>query len=236
MLFALRLALLLAVGRAFADLMPPLSAASTSLMVVPEVAGSSAAVQPAPKAPSKKRGSSIQGPPEVVIERAAASWKPYSVRRAPRLIVSRSSFKRSKAETAARLHRMKDGDMLVISLYPESLKAGRAHLEVRYAIDEGFLQSAGIFLVRLTGAGEDKGDSFSFREDGVEFEEISPGSAKISVARLESSVGARSLNAGQIESAEFGDAALGRVDFRYWAKGVSGEAGPSGPSRRPRRR
>ena len=130
----------------------------------------------------------------------------------------------SKAAAVARLHKVKDDLMLVVSVYPESLRKGRKHFEARYWIVEGFLEEAKLASVSIAGGraspGDLKEDSFTLRKKGIDFAEAFPSGARLRVAAMDARTRKTSRNAATIEAAEFGGK-LGAVDFSYSVQGVT---------------
>ena len=177
----------------------------------------------------------------VTIHKEASRWKPFSVRAggnpakiknavasAVRKVKVKGKMVRkgdsSKAVAVARLHKVKGDLMLVVCVYPESLKRARRHLEARYWIVEGFLegvQLAAVSISRGAASPEDlKEDSLTLTRKGRDFDEVLPSGAGLRVAALDARPRKASENAASIEAAEFGGR-LGSVDFGYSVRGVA---------------
>lgn len=131
----------------------------------------------------------------------------------------------SKARAVARTYKSSGQQLLIVSVYPQQLKSGRIHLELRFIVDEGFLQNAKIAGVRILGdvpsAEREKWDSRLLRRQGIEFEEWAPSGGRIEIAHLDPLSGARGFNAGKVFMAEFGDKELGAVNLTYSVSGVA---------------
>lgn len=124
----------------------------------------------------------------------------------------------------ARLHRIKDDQLLVISLHPRALRRSRKHLEVRLLLVEGYLEEAKAAVVTVTGGdirSDDDLDFMGLRENGVSYLEEFPARGVLELSALDPYPGKLSLNAGEL-SAEFGDKEIGSVDCSYSLRGVSG--------------
>lgn len=132
--------------------------------------------------------------------------------------------KPAKSKAVSRSYKLGERRLLILSLYPKDLKTGRIHLELRFTVDEGFLQEAKIAGVRILGdipaASVEKWDSRLLRRAGIEFEEFAPSDGRIEIAHLDPLPGARSFNAGKVFLAQFGDKELGSVNFTYSVSGA----------------
>ncbi len=128
------------------------------------------------------------------------------------------------AKAVARSYKAGEDRLLVISIYPLSLKAARTHFELHAKIVEGYLDGVEFKAIRRPGKFDKKdfeGDSFTLRKLGEEFVEEGPSGAKLVVAAMEAKPGRLSLNAGSVTGAGFGAKDLGLVNLTYQAAGVS---------------
>lgn len=167
----------------------------------------------------------------VKIHADAKDWEPVSLVRSGVAAQAKTFFERrirkvrgaykgqgAAAKATARIHKFKGDSMLVVSVYPASLRYRRTHLEARFLIQEGFLEGVTVAAVTVPGgaweAADDKEDSFSLRAKGVEFQEESPGSAAARLSAVTADAGA-SQNAGSVRLAAFGDPELGFVSFGW---------------------
>ena len=175
------------------------------------------------------------------IHKDAADWEPVSVRAGGDPAEVKTRFSRrvktvrvkgkqtergepSKATAAALVHKVKDDKMLVVSVYPDSLKRLRKHLEVRYFLVEGFLEEVKVAAVTLTDGSPKDGarlDSFGLQSQGIPFQEEFPASAEVRVAALDPRPGKAALNAATVRLAAFGDRDLGFVNLGYSVTGLS---------------
>jgi hypothetical protein len=170
----------------------------------------------------------------VRVPKGAADWEPVSVKAADGAKAAKTFFERrirrvkgaykgerSLAQAAARLYPFKGGNWLVISLSPDSLRERRTHLEASFLIKEGSLREVKVAAVALSEKGGSAGeDSFALRRKGIAFEEVSPGSAEVRLSVLDDQPGARTLNAGSVHLAAFGDKKLGFVSFGWSVTGL----------------
>lgn len=208
------------------------------------VAASSSPAAAASRAtPSLKGGRfpPAQGAPKsrVHVHREAADWEPVSVTLRPGSGPGRTSFERrvrrlnggeyrgqpSPAQAAARVHPAQDDRWLIVSVYPAVLRLKRTHLEARFLIQEGYLEEVKIAAVSVAGGAnlpdDEKEDSISLRDKGVDFSEQFPGGAEVELSLIDPGPG-RAANAGQVRHAFFGEPALGFVNFSWSVTGVSG--------------
>lgn len=133
----------------------------------------------------------------------------------------------SKVEAQARLYRVKDDRMLVVSLYPASLrsKLRLKHLEVRYLVSEGFLDEVKIAVITLKPESgylpPGKEDSFALKEKGRSFLEEFPERAALKLSAFDARPGKRSFNAACVHLAQFADWDLQKANFGYALRGVT---------------
>ena len=188
-------------------------------------------------------GAWAKGPAAVTVGADAQDWRPVSVRSSP-AAVGRTFFERkvgqgrgapSPARAAARLHADKKGRLLIVSVYPSSLRGRRTHLEVRLSVEQGELEKASVAAVTVVGgtpsAADEKEDSVTLRAKGTDFIEESPASASLFLSSLDLGPG-RAANAGRVKDASFGGMNLGMVDFSWNLSQVAPEP-PSRGARRP---
>ncbi len=156
----------------------------------------------------------------------AEDWKPVSVRRVSggagrtgfERQIKRGRGQKSTARASARSYVVKGGKQVIISVYPSSLRLARTHLEARFLVDRGELESASVVAVTMVGGiaspEDEKEDSVTLRAKGVDFLEESPASGTILLSALASGPG-RAANAGRVQDAAFGSSSLGVVDFSW---------------------
>jgi len=193
----------------------------------------------------------LANPIAVHVHKEARDWEPISMRVGGDPGQAGNSFTRriktvrvkgtkktagqsSKATAVARAHPLKGDTLLIISLYPASLKASGAHIEVRYLISEGWLEEAKVAAVTVRagqpGYRHGAEDSVTLAMKGIEFREDFPSEGDLRVSALDPKVGKSARNAGRVSGADFGGAAygeadLGLVNLSYSAKGVEGAPG-----------
>ena len=219
------------------------------------VAGSSATVTTSPlelgtTAPIEEAAQPEQ-PPEhpirVHVHREAAHWKPIGLRTAAEdpatFMQIKTAFTRKirastvkgkrvlkgepsrKVKATARLHKVGEDLLLVVSVYPASLRSLRKHMEVRYRLVEGFLEEVQVAAVTIRGGApspEDESlDAVALEKRGIEFREDFPGSGQVRVTAIDAKVSKRAYNVATVRKAEFGDRELGTVDLTYFAKGLA---------------
>ncbi len=127
------------------------------------------------------------------------------------------------AKSAARTYKAGEDRLLVISIYPLSLKESRTHFELHFKVVEGYLDGVEFKAIRRPGKFDKKDleqDSFTLRKLGEEFLEEGPSGAKIAVAAMEAKAGRHGFNAGSLTGAAFGSKDLGLVNLTYQAAGV----------------
>jgi hypothetical protein len=182
----------------------------------------------------------------VHIHKEAADWDPVSVKVIPDVGVNENAMTRrvhkvhikgksvakgesSQAKTVARLHKYKDNKMLVLSVYPTSLKKLRMHLELRLLISEGYLEGAKLAAVTLK-AGQQaveygKEDTFTLDRKGLEYVEDFPAEATLNISAISARAGKGSRNAGSVRAADFGGKELGLVNLFYGVDSVASDKG-----------
>ncbi|MBI3551672.1 MAG: hypothetical protein HY077_04080 [Elusimicrobia bacterium] len=176
----------------------------------------------------------FKNPIAVRLHKESADWEPVSLRVGGDPAQAANSFTRllrqkrkpSKAKASARVHAFRGDTMLVISLYPDSLKKLGMHIEVRYLLVEGWLEEVKIAAVTLrAGQSFEYGaeDSFSLARKGLSFREDFPAEAEVKVSALNPRPGSGSRNGGRVKGADFGGDELGVVDFSYGTAGVASD-------------
>jgi hypothetical protein len=196
------------------------------------VAASTASAVSAPAAPEKPDIPKSR----VIVHKEAADWEPVSVRLRP-AAGGRSSFEAkvrkvgnwyrghlSAVKAAVRVHPAGDDHWLVVCVYPAALRSKRMHMEVRFLIQEGYLEDVKVAAVRVVGGewspDDDKEDTFTLKTKGVDFNEQMPGSAEITLSVIDPGPGPRAINAGTVRLAAFGGEDLGFVNFSWSVSGV----------------
>lgn len=225
------------------DAKPPMKQAAIWLRYLIE-----SAARPVVEAPKEIKGSGVKvgtgqaAAPStrklnVRVHADAKEWEPVSLVKSGDAFQAKTFFTRrirkvkgaykgedAAAKAAARLHRVKDDTMLIIAVYPASLRFRRTHLEARFLIQEGFLEEVKVAAVSVPGGvwteGDQQEDSFTLRAKGVEFEEEAPGSAQARLSAIDALPGKDALNAGSIRLAAFGDKDLAFVSFGWSVAGL----------------
>ncbi len=129
------------------------------------------------------------------------------------------------ATAKARSYRLSGGDRrLIVSLFPKTSKLRGYHLEFRFLISEGYLDSMQVASVRSQDASL---DSVELTRKGIDFREDFPGSGRLVLSALDFRPGRRALNAGALERASFADPELGLLSAGFSARGV--RSGPGEP-------
>lgn len=207
----------------------------------PAVDLSGAGDKPEPPPPPKKPAPP-PNPIRVKIHKESASWEPVSIKAGGSPEGARSYFswrqhrgkkgaatggEHSKAKAEARLYSAGEDRKLVISVFPDALKARRAHIELRYLVVEGFLEGVQVVSVTAAEGGGPLDDARMLTAKGVDFQEDSPASGAITISAIDARPSKRALNAGRLSLAAFAEnelnpKTLGLVSLEYSAKGLTG--------------
>lgn len=170
----------------------------------------------------------------VRVRREAAGWEPVSVKTSSKAKPAATFFERkirrikgvykgerSPARAVARLHPLKDGGWLVISVYPESLRPRRMHLEARFLIKKKMLENVKVAAVtRLGEKGVQEDDSLTWHSKGIAFEEEFPASAQVRLSFIDHRLASKAVNSGSVRLAAFGSGYLRFVSFGWSVTGL----------------
>jgi hypothetical protein len=156
----------------------------------------------------------------------AAGWSPISVRGDARPVPV-SSFVRtrrhgeSRALVKAAVYDVAYDCVLVVAVYPESLRKEGSHFEFRYDMAGYRLDSADVKLVRIEDPGKKdlREDSRWLRRRGVAFSEDSAAGGRLTLYKLEPWADAATDNRAVLSDALFGG--LGTVTVGYDVTGAA---------------
>jgi len=126
----------------------------------------------------------------------------------------------SRAEAQASVYREGKKCRLVVSVYPESLRKRKAHIEIHYVIEKDSLSGAEVMLIELGAeTPHSRMDSVALRDLAVPYSEVVPHEASLSVQALNPCASELAGNSGTLK-AFFGHSDVGKVTVDYDVIGV----------------
>ncbi|MDE2492221.1 MAG: hypothetical protein KGM24_15340, partial [Elusimicrobia bacterium] len=206
----------------------------------PAVAASTApAAPPAEHGGIKKAGAPKPKPAPGIrakLLRESRTWKPLSLRAVPagaavtkverRLEKVKGRYRgtTTSARAIARVHREGPNRLLVVSVFPRTLGAlldrRHPHFELRFRVDEGYLDAVTAALVTVSdprGAGLDS-DELAAR--GIPYETDTPASGEVLLSALDARASRSAVNAGILRHASFASPGVGLADVWWSVRGA----------------